>query len=86
MAAEATVAVAMVGVGGMVAVTLAAISGEAISEVAISEEAISVDTEVARDSRSRRAAFTAIPSATTAARTSPWSTMPTFDRQPSAAR
>jgi hypothetical protein len=60
MAAEAMV-------GGMAAVTLAAISGEAISGEAISEEAISEDTEVARGSRYRTAAFTAIPSAGTAA-------------------
>ena len=68
MVAEAMAAVTMVGV--MAAVTMVAMSGEATS----------VDTEVARGSHT--AAFTTIPSASTAT----WPAMPTFDRQPSAAR
>lgn len=48
--------------GATVAVTLAVILGEAISGEAISE-----NTEAARESLSRAAAFTAITSATTAA-------------------
>ena len=53
----AVMAAEVIMVGVMAAVTLAAIS----------EGAISVDTEAVRGSRSRTVAFTAIPSATTAA-------------------